>query len=74
MEAIAQSPPLRYGLARAGKWLGPITRKGVSLAPLERAWTAPTVDEAIDQAFILRACYGMSCEVRATRPTTHEEE
>jgi hypothetical protein len=66
--------PTRYGLSRAGRWLSPITRKGVSLAPLERAWTAPTVDEAIDQLFILRACFGMSAEVRAIRPTTHEEE
>jgi hypothetical protein len=64
----------RYGLARAGRWLSPITHKGVELAPLERAWSAPTVDEAIDQAFILRACYGMSCEVRATRPTAQDHE
>ncbi len=64
----------RYGLSRAGRWLSPITRKGVQPAPLERAWSAPTVDEAIDQAFILRACYGMSCEVRATRPTAQDHE
>jgi len=34
----------RYGLSRAGRWLSPITRKGVQPAPLERAWSAPTVD------------------------------
>jgi hypothetical protein len=66
--------PTRYGLSRAGRWLSHITRKGVQLAPLERAWTASTVDEAIDQMFILRACYGMSAEVRAIRPITHDEE
>jgi hypothetical protein len=66
--------PTRYGLSRAGRWLSPITRKGVEPAPLERAWSAPTVDEAIDQAFILRACFGMSCEVRATRPTAQDHE
>jgi hypothetical protein len=65
--------PTRYGLARAGRWLSHITRKGVSLAPLERAWTAPTLDEAIDQMFILRACFGMSCEVRAIRPTRSDD-
>ncbi|MEN9862132.1 MAG: hypothetical protein RLZZ515_2614 [Cyanobacteriota bacterium] len=65
--------PTRYGLSRAGRWLSPITRKGVQLAPIERAWTAPTVDEAIDQLFILRACFGMSAEVRAVRPTRSDD-
>lgn len=65
--------PTRYGLSRAGRWISTITRKGVQLAPLERAWTAPTVDEAIDQMFILRACFGMSAEVRAIRPTRSDD-
>jgi hypothetical protein len=66
--------PTRYCLARAGRWLSPITRKGVQLASIERAWTAPTLDEAIDQMFILRACYGLSAEVRAIRPTAQDHE
>ncbi|MFZ9960166.1 MAG: hypothetical protein ACO3GP_07225 [Candidatus Limnocylindrus sp.] len=66
--------PTRYGLSRAGRWLSPITRKGVRQVTIERAWSAPTVDEAIDQAFILRACFGLSCEVRATRPTAQDHE
>ncbi len=66
--------PTRYGLSRADRWLSPITSKGVEPVPLEHAWSAPNVDEAIDQAFILRACFGMSCEVRAIRPITHDDE
>jgi hypothetical protein len=75
MEVIAQSPPLRYGLQRARGWLGPITPDGVELMPSpDHAWTTTSLKDAINQMFILRACWGLAAEVRAIRPITHDDE
>lgn len=51
-----------FGLQRRGQWLGaPISPPSFGIEPI---WAVPSIDEALEQAQLLRNLYSLSVEPR----------
>lgn len=67
---LVRSVPRRFGLVRAGRWLLPQVDRTARLTDnRKKAWQVASLDEAINQQQILKACFGLTTEVRVINPS-----